>query len=533
GLSFYVDAGGNNYSNDDVTWTHNHQIWNQNHRATSPTWNGYRYDVRQLWEIKRGKRYVLKGNIFEGNWSFQNNGPSIFLSGRPTYTLADLNVGISDILIRSNTIRHASSGWTCAGGGIPPDSVTVQRVLFENNFLHDINRYVYDDGGPSFSSSYMDALPGCQDMTIRHNTMGLALGRAPWLMLIGGGSMLGGKLTYTDNIVYMSFGEAGGAIGVDDTQYVDSHPRLPAVVSNGTVKQKLDSYFVKLGATVQPNYSFTNNVIIGGMTGTSMSTLRSLTSSEVSSLASQFPPGNIFPVGSTIAEREQQVGMVNPSESAYRLTENSPYRARGTNPSLSGKSIGADFDQLSADQGRVLGINIQPGSTALEVNYIAPDGRACSVDTKPASGTDWRRVTDPGGARPRTLIVNALTPSTSYQYRILCYFPQLNDGGSITGLGPDEITEGKISTTDLSNETVAYTITGATPDSLPQGPVLLQYGTGSDVSQQQGPVPYNANGYEFTLQWLKGTALYYRIAYLDTANNPIGATTAAQAVIVR
>lgn len=533
GLSFYVDAGGNNYSNDDVTWIRNHQIWNQDHRPTSPTWNGFRYDVRQLWEIKRGKRYLVKGNIMEGNWSFQNNGPSIFLSGRPTYTLADQNVGIRDIMIRSNTIRHAASGWTCSGGGLPPDSVTVQRVVFENNLMHDINRYIYDDGGPSFSSSYMDALPGCQDLTVRNNTMGLSLGRGPWLMLIGGGTILGGKMTMIDNIMYLSYGEAGGGIGVDDTPYVDFNPRLPAINSNGTVKQKLDSYFVKTGASVQPNYAFTNNVIIGGMTGTNMANLRSLTASEVNTLAAQFPPGNIFPAGATIGDRERQVGMVNPGEAAYHLTDQSPFRAQGTNPGLSGKGMGTDFDQLYVDQGRVLGINVQGGSTALEVNYVAPDGRACSVDTKPASDSNWTRATDSGGARSRTVIVSSLTPSTPYQYRILCYFPQVNDGGSLTRFGPDEVTEGTLSTTALSNEMVAYTITGATPDSLPQGGVLLQYGTGADVSQQQGPLPYSANGYEFTVQWLKDSALYYRIVYLDGNNNPIGAQSAPQAVLVR
>ena len=534
GLSFYIDAGGSPYSNDDVTWIRNHQIWTQDHRPTSSNWNGFRYDVRQLWELKRGRRYVLKGNIFEGNWSFQNNGPSIFLSGRPTYTLSDTNVGVSDFLIRSNIIRHAASGWTCMGSSAPPpDATTTQRVLFENNLMYDINRYVYDDGGPSFSSAYMENFPGCQDVAVRNNTMGLALGRGPYLMLIGGGAALGGRLSVTDNIMYMSFGEGGGGIGVDDNQYMPTHPRLPSVVSNGTVKQKLDSYFVKTGATVETNYSFTNNVIIGGMTGTTLSNLRSLTSSEVTGLASGFPAGNIFPAGATIAEREQQVGMFSPAEAAYQLTEQSPFLSRGTHPALNGKNMGADFDQLNIDLGKVMGINIQPGSTALEVTYLAPDGRACSVDTKPAASGDWTRTTDQGGARPRTVIIGSLTPSASYQYRIVCYFEQLNNGGSLTGLGPDELTNGTISTTELSNETVSYTIGVTPPGSLPQGPALLQFGTGSDVSQQQGPVPYSANGYEFTVPWLKGSALYYRVVYLDPSNSPVGALPAPQAVIVR
>ena len=109
----------------------------------------------------------------------------------------------------------------------------------------------------------------------------------------------------------------------------------------------------------------------------------------------------------------------------------------------------------------------------------------------------------------------------------------MNDGSSLTGLGPDEVTNGTISTTALSTETVAYTINVTPPDSLPPGPVTLQYGTGPDVSQQQGPVPYNANGYEFTVQWLKGTALYYRVVYLDASGNPVGAEPIPQAVIVR
>lgn len=534
GLSFYIDAGGSVYSNDDVTWVRNHQIWNQDHRPTSTNSNGFRYDVRQLWETKRGKRYLLKGNIFEGNWSYQNNGPSIFLSGRPVYSLATTSVGVSDVQIRSNIIRHASAGWTCMGSSTPPpDATTTQRVLFENNLLYDINRYVYDDNGPSFSAAYMENFPGCQDVNVRNNTMGLALGRGPYLMLIGGGAALGGRLNVTDNIMYMSFGEGGGGIGVDDNQMMPTHPRLPAVNYSGTVKQKLDSYFVKTVQTVEPNYQFTNNVIIGGMTGTNMSNLRSLTSSEMSGLESQFPAGNIFPAGNTMAEREEKVGMVSPAEAAYRLTDQSPHRAEGMRPALNGKDIGADFDQLNVDLGKVLGINLQPGATAVEVNYIAPDGRACSVDTRPAAGGEWTRKTDAGGARPRTVIVSGLNASTNYQYRILCYFEQLNDGSSLTGLGPDEVTNGTITTTALSNETVAYTVSVTAPESLPQGPAMLQYGTGPELSQQQGPVPYNANGYEFTVSWPKGTALYYRVVYLDGSNNPVGARPNPQVVLVR
>jgi hypothetical protein len=441
-MGFYIDGGWAETSIDDVLWVRNHMIWNQDHRPNSPTWNGFRYDARQLWEIKRGKRYLLSGNLFQGNWSFQNNGPAIFLSGRPTYAVDTVNTGISDIHITNNIIRHTSYGWACMGASTPPpDPPVVNRVLFENNLLYDINRYVYDDSGPSFASGYMETFPGCQDVTVRNNTMGLALGRGPYLMLIGGGHTFGEGLSVTDNIMYLSVGEGGGGIGLDDNQYLPITRRQPTV-SGSTIKAKLDTFFVRNGQTQTPSYTWTNNVIIGGKTGTSHANLRDLSQSEVDSWAAQFPPGNFFPRGGNLTSREQ---MVFESVTDYKLNRNSAFVRGAATPSISGRSIGVDRTELESAMGLVQGISVQASSTSALLTYTAPDGNGCAADVS-QDGSQWTRLFDSGGPRLRVIQADSLTPSSQYEYRILCYYEQRYDGALYTEYKQDQITRGSFTT---------------------------------------------------------------------------------------
>ncbi|HWC01079.1 MAG TPA: hypothetical protein VG672_30445 [Bryobacteraceae bacterium] len=443
GQTVYVDPGGSNTgSSDDVVFRRNYLYWNQDHRPRSSTWNGYRYNVRNMLEVKRGRRWLLDGNVFEGAWSYQNAGYAILIAGAYPYDPRITNSGTSDFTITNNIIRHSATGWQCAGAGLPPpDAPTAQRISFRNNLLYDLNRSVYDDNGPGTMSGYMTMYPGCQDVTIRNNTFGLALGKGPYLMLAGGGAALGEGLSVTNNIMYMSIGDIQSRIiAYDNSQNITSHPRLPQVNSS-SAKDILDTFFVRAGQTVIPSYAFTNNVIIGGQVKSAGQTLRDMTQAEVDRYAGQFPAGNIFPKGNSMALREEVAGLLSAKADDFRLASANLYEA------VSGGSMGANLDDLQAAAGLVTGIlPVQVGRVGALFSYTAPDGNACSVDTS-TDGITWARVSDGGGARSRVVTVSGLTPGTNYQYRILCAYEQVNDDTLLTKYPDDQVTNGSFQTT--------------------------------------------------------------------------------------
>lgn len=522
GLGFYVDAGGHpTRSNDDVLFTHSYMFWNQDHRWTANNWNGYRYQVRQHFETKRGKRWIVKGNIFDGNFSYQNTGPSIFLSGRSIYTLDGPVTGVTDYLLQSNTIRHAASGWQCMGSSTPPPDPEVSaRVLFQNNLLYDLNRLVYDQNGPSFWSGYTTIFPGCQDVIMRKNTMGLILGRLPGLLLLGGGGALGEGFVFEDNLLYMSQGEIPGPVAVDDSQVTPALPRIPAVDFTGTPKARLDSYFVRTAATITPSYEFRNNVIIGGKVGFQLNNLRDMTQGELNTLAAGFPPNNHFPSGSTMKAREDAAGLDNPDIWNLRLKDTSPHFRGGSKMARDGDSIGVDYDTLEAEQGRVRSISAEAGVDTIIFRYTAPDTRACSVETSGPNGF-WNRISDNGGHRGREVVIEGLSQKTVYEFRIYCYFPQVNDGVVNNEFRLDEITEGVVETQESTTQASSQTLSFNSPVVLGATQVVVEYGPTQALANTTNPVSCLENC-QVNLPGTKGRILYYRHRYLNSENVEVG-----------
>jgi hypothetical protein len=260
----------------------------------SQHWNnaasdGRRYGARQPWEIKRGARVSVLGNIFNGAFAYQNGAPSIFLSGRGIGG-SHTGTGISDVWIRSNTIAHAAMGWECSGNiNASNDSLPVRRVLFENNLLYDLDRFTYDNSGPGgFNTGYFTSYSACQGVRYRNNSHGAVGGLGPYIAFGGGDDIRGGRLDMRDNLMYYSKGNDCAAHGVnfDTTPQNATYRSLPALAT-GTATQKFEGYWAKLGAgTTTPNIFLSNNVMIGGRC-----TAVDLTQAETTAVAAGSPSG--------------------------------------------------------------------------------------------------------------------------------------------------------------------------------------------------------------------------------------------------
>ncbi len=446
GEGYYVDPQFSNFSSDDVTYVRNHHIWPKNYFVSDPNWIGWRYEVRQHWEIKRGHRYNVAGNVFSYSWSYQNDGPALLLSGRPTYQAQTLNDGISDINVTSNIVRHGRTGIACSGGspmdngGNTVDGEMVRRVSITNNLMYDLGRWKYCDpvNCPSLGSYYFENRPGCQDLTIRNNTASPTYGDMPAWLYVGGGGLLSNYLDFENNVLFFSQGPVAGGTAWGDwpPNNVSGHDIQPSVnYNNGgnapPFVATLNSSFVHTAAQVTPNYVWQDNIAIGGWTGQQGSVV-DLTEAQLSSYAANAPSADTFPSGNSMWNRAAAAGFPGAQNNDFTPA--------------AGITAGVNYSQLTAEQGLTTGIAPPvPSETTALFAYTAPDGRACAVDVS-ADGSLWNRTMDPGGAQTRSVTVSGLRASTQYQYRILCYYEQVNDGVLYTDYTADQTTDGSFMT---------------------------------------------------------------------------------------
>ena len=419
----YISAIGQTVYNDtygsvtDQTWTHNYFYFPRWKMQNSGQWDGYGYSFRNVFETKQALRWRLEGNIFDGSASYQNPGNAVYIAG--SYA-GPFSTGTQDIEITNNIFKHLSAGFQCAGGGAqqPPDSPTAARIEVFNNLWLDLNRGLYNNGGGGLFSGPFSSYPGCEDLNIHRNTVDLTLGTGPALFLMGtaanGASVMGEGLNFSENEMHLSL-NALDALSTVCGQIAASHPASPATLCSGgttgtTYTQMLNTSYLHAASPITPSWNFTGNVIIGALTIRGLSAWTDIDQATLNGIAANFPPGNIFPTGATMAARN---AAVNWDPVTYRIVPSA------WNPG----NIGADVDAITSATGTVTNIAVTPAATSVQFAYTAPDTRACYADVSP-DGVSWTRSQDAEGATSRTLTITALTAGASYQYRLMCYSDQ-------------------------------------------------------------------------------------------------------------
>jgi hypothetical protein len=513
GIGYFIDGPGAAAPNpSDIVFRRNHVFWNQNHRTTSATSNGFYYSVRNMWEIKRGARIAATGNLYEGTWANVTQGTTVFVSNRPANKVS-FEQGSRDVTIKHNLIRNASAGFYCQGtSDIWSSPPATERVLIANNLLYGIDQFEQNVNSPNGIGDNIRILNGCHDVTVRNNTFGSNVGRRPTQLSSGAGLWNEG-LAFVDNLMYLNLGDGnGGGLSIDGTADAN-HPYAPPMPS-GNYKSNLDRAYLRIGAAVESNYTFTNNVIGGGVKGASKAALTDITASEMTSYKSQYPAGNFFPDGATRAQREAPVKWMDIARNNYRLRPDSPYRAGGANPATNGKDIGVNQDELEAEMGIVTNIApVAAGSNSATFSYTAPDGRGCWLETSPDQFATFTRTHDGGGNRARVVTIQGLLAGAVYTYRILCYFEQFND--SLHPAFPaDQNTNGTFTTLAGGGVAGSLAVAVAPPASLGVDHVVAEYGATNLLGTSTSPVSCGG-GCTVEIPVSSSQLVYYRLRYRD------------------
>jgi len=398
GITLFWTANAPTPDQNDYEIRRNWIYASDRYRLGSPTSDGRHYMHRQPLELKRGRRFIIDGNIFDNWWADEQGGSEIMLfTPRGGFRFDGNEFEISDITITNNLLRKVAGGVAVAGvntadaaGGWAQTRVT-KRFRMANNLALIDGFHACCDWAGGARGLALRIHSGVEDLTFEHNTVYRQTGTGPRLLSLNDEAAEG--LVYRNNIVWFN-----NANNIGGLFYIG---QFPTGLTPWTAKGILDGWAVRIPT---PSYVFANNVIPGTAAG------------DTAVHQGQFPPGNFWPGDG--AAGEAAIQFQNPTAGNFRLRAESRYKAAGTD----GQDVGVNMDVLEAALGKVQSVTALTNTSAAQISYVAPDAFACTVEV--SRFPDFQqslRKRDPGGALlSRSVMFINLLPASSYYYRILC-----------------------------------------------------------------------------------------------------------------
>lgn len=189
-----------------------------NHLNKQTKWRGEGWAVKNLFEIKHGRRIRVDGNLMTNNWGMAQDGSAVLFTTRED---GGKQVIVEDIEFTNNVVRGSANALNVYGA----EGRGGHRLTVRNNFFEDIDGGKWDGAGFFLKSTAWDGLVIENNTIINSGNISVAY-EAPVKGFV-----------FRDNIIFeKGYGFAG-----------DSTTPGQAVI---------DRYF--------PNAAVGNNIIVGG-----------------------------------------------------------------------------------------------------------------------------------------------------------------------------------------------------------------------------------------------------------------------------
>jgi len=266
--------------------------------AKNPRWmrgsdryDGSRWTMKNLLELKNARRVLLEANVFE-----DYDGVALVIGPRNQSGTAPWST-VEDVTIRHNWIRRVSSVLALSGYDEYHPSFPTKGITVE----HNVAESLYDTGPPNPKMILINQGP--DDVVIRHNTILTPpnLG-ASYLIFANATTKKGNAFAFTDNIVHV------GTYGL-------SAENPPLGSSSPTL---LDGHFRA--------WTLTRNVLINP----------------------HGAPASTYPAGQHWASSPVAIGFRDLARADFKLSPQSRYKGAGSG----GRDPGADIEALSEALGR-------------------------------------------------------------------------------------------------------------------------------------------------------------------------------------
>ena len=278
-----------------------------------PTYEGKHWTIKNLFELKTGKRVLLDGNILENSWSdlpVGQSGYAILLTVR-TENNGSPQADVSDVTITNNIVRNAGSGITLSGTD-NGNGVVSKRIRIYNNLFENINGPLYGDqniAGPNDGTFIKIGEP--QNVIIDHNTI-FQSGPITWAYKVNTG------FAFTNNIT-QSYISSGGYQGIYGPGYQQGN-------------QTMAHYFPDI---TDANQRMHKNVFIGG---------------------DESKYTNFNTISQNYFVSEQEVGFIDLAQghadfTKYGLGSNSQFLAAASDGKDIGINVGEIYEAFERDRG--------------------------------------------------------------------------------------------------------------------------------------------------------------------------------------
>lgn len=364
------------------------------------------YFRRHMFELKRGSRWLVEGNVFNGGWPAGNQGATIALSPR---SVSPTEIAyIRDVIVRYNKFLNPAQGFILAGHNDYPfyQTYATNRIEISHNVIYNSGRA--SDGSTrgwpnntQFNGQIIDMGLGISNLTIKNNSfLGIknveGCCAANMISHIGDYCLFPNSRFSLMNNIYTSLeASTGGWWGVQ------------ACGSNYLGTAALDKVWV---AGTAKSWEAKGNAWQAMRNGA-------------------FPDGAAYPSGNYRSENvsnftSEFVRCADcGDEGAFRPKSTGKFAAsRSTARGSDRRDAGVDFEAFDVAQGRHWGLAASSiTTTGATITYTAPDAAACTVEygANPTPNTG-KRVVDGGGARQRQVSLTELTTGTTYHFRVFC-----------------------------------------------------------------------------------------------------------------
>ncbi len=327
----------------DITIRRNNITKTFRWRAGHPEYDGSTWAVKNLIEIKNGRRILIEGNTIENSWEANQQGAGLMLKatvqeGRATWTVCE------DVTVRSNIIRRVGTAFVITS--YLSDYLKTNRILIENNLIYEIDARLYGGAGNLVGTPL-----SASDVIIRANTVIGSTG-VTIRTYDSASTVRFSNLSITNNLFQM------GWIGLSST--VEGAQALEATFP-GTWTLAGNVWFDS--ATIDyssPGYPATRTEL------------------DVAGRARFYPDD-------TLIRSNAEVGFVDFAGGNYRLRADSPVYGRGV-----------DFTRLDAS----LGGSFEPTPSTTPPPTPTPSATPTPTPTPPPSTTPadgWARCANEGG----------------------------------------------------------------------------------------------------------------------------------------
>jgi hypothetical protein len=148
----------------DIEIRQNHFFKPYTWKQDDPSYLGVDWNVKNLLELKMGRRVLIDGNLFERSWPAAQQGWAVLFTPRTEDGAAPWVV-VEDVTFSNNWLRDVALGFDISGVDGSDPTPRTARIAIRNNLFEGMN-------GSKHGPGNLIVIPaGVSDLSFEHNTV--------------------------------------------------------------------------------------------------------------------------------------------------------------------------------------------------------------------------------------------------------------------------------------------------------------------------------------------------------------------------